>query len=196
MKKTFERVLKITFWLLPLALAMYIVQSGTRFEIHEGPDLARISKTLESKIDDLSMLPGVLGAGVVMADLKNNERMMLTYNVNDREAMWMFRQLALSHGVRVPLFNLGGPNTLHLLDVMNGGNYCFDFKDTVMASQMPPLKEKIKSACLFGMPFINAQFRHYILFFTNKPMTLDDFVQHEHLIDQTKQILFLGWINA
>lgn len=195
MSKRLSRILKVLLWLFPLILSSAILVFTLRINTPNLPNLARISYDLEQKVHELSTLSGVLGAGIVIADTKLNERMMLTYRVNDEEAMWMFRRLAVTHGFKVPLFNAQGPNTHQMVDVLNGGSTCFPFKMTVMAAQMPSLIDKIKSACLFGMPYIDSRYRHYILFFTNMEMTLMDFEEHLSHIDQTKQILFLSWIQ-
>ena len=183
----------VLLWVLPILIAVVTVRAGKGMDTTDMPSSVRLARELEPDIAVLSKLPGILGAGIVVVDPKLNERMMLVYNVPDQETMRMLSEFTLIHGLKQSLFDIGGRNTTGILEVINGGSTCMPFKTTVMASQMPKLTAKIKTACLFGMPLMDMRYRHYFLFFTSKDMTLRDFEKHQPMIERAKQQFFLSW---
>lgn len=195
MKKVLLNALKLLFWVSPVIVALGIIATSHKISMSGEADLTRVTPDVRSDVQTLSYLPNVVGAGVVIADMKSNRREMLTYQVNDVRDMALFIEYMAIFGTSLTVFNQHGPNTIQMLDVLNGGSVCFPFSASVMAHQMPKLNTRVKTMCLFGLPFVEPRYRHYILILTNAHMSMTDFAQYEHLIGQTKQNLFLSWVQ-
>lgn len=183
------------------ALVLLIVVVGpTAWRWALGPDIVmpnirNVTPQLDASVEKLVHLPNVAIAGVVIADVVQNTRQPLVSHFRDKAIRGQIAQYIALHTDIQPVFTSNGPNTLGILDVVNGGNNCAPFTTTIMYSMMPELGKTLKTACLFGMPFIDPRYRHYVLIFFTTEVTLADMGPYEEAIDKVKQATYLSWIS-
>ena len=183
------------------ALVLLIVVVGpTAWRWALGPDIVmpnirNVTPQLDASVEKLVHLPNVAIAGVAIADVVQNTRQPLVSHFRDKAIRGQIAQYIALHTDIQPVFTPNGPNTLGILDVVNGGNNCAPFTTTIMYSMMPELGATLKTACLFGMPFIDPRYRHYVLIFFTTEVTLADMGPYEEAIDKVKQAMYLSWIS-
>jgi len=197
MKLPVSTFMKLLIWFAPMVISLSAMYFVVKAESPRLPNLVRVSTEIEEKVDALAALPNIQAAGVVFVDTQKNERMMLTYRVNDTDLAWLLRKYIVMYGFKVPLFESehGYEDMVKIVEVLNGGSVCVPSMNLVMFRKMPDLAKHVGSACFFGMAYIDPRYRHYILVFTKEPMSIKDFDEHGFLIDSTRQKLFLSWIQ-
>ncbi len=144
----------------------------------ETVSVAIVNDAMRRQVHELALSPKVVATGIVLADVWNNERMMLYYEITDRQLDLMFKKYIARFGFKQVIFTPDSePNEQHtadVMDVMNGKTVCTSFNKTILAQNMAELKTKISTACMYGMPFANARYRHYILVFLSEPLTFKE----------------------
>lgn len=159
----------------------------------ETVNVALVTDDMRKQVHSLVQQPKVIATGIVLADIWNNERMALYYEVNDGELNKMLNQYIAKFGFKQVIFVPNSePNELHtqnVLDVINGGSVCTPFDKTLLAKNMPILNDKIKSACMYGVPFTNARYRHYVLMFLSEPDTPSLQFELEPHVDAVKKTM-------
>lgn len=188
---------KTVFWCLLCAVA----SAACTYLATDEPkvDVTRVTAQLRSHTDHLSVAPHVLGAAVIQANVFSNERTPVYYHVSDDATAALVRRYVVLHGLRQVIFTRreeARDSTLDMLSVMNGGAVCTPFTATMMWRTMPEMGDRVKGVCLFGMPFLDARYRHYVLLFLDREHTVEeaDTVMHDR-VEAVKHAMYFSWIN-
>lgn len=124
-----------------------------------------LSERVRKRIDDTVIRsPLIVGARVVSANLKVNQRAQVYYYTDDPVVQSQWDQYIRERGNTQAIFSSDQVNNLQMVAVINGEFACSEFKDSLIGKVMPSLEGHIKYSCRVGIPPYYGDFSGYLVF--------------------------------